>query len=67
PLDVCEERDIKGLYKKARSGVIKSFTVIDDQYEAPNNAEIVLDTVNHTPEENAHRIVQYLGREGFVR
>ncbi len=67
PLEVCEERDIKGLYKKARSGEIKGFTGIDDPYEAPNNAEIVLDTVNHAPEENAHRIVEYLAQRGFIR
>jgi sulfate adenylyltransferase len=67
PLTVCEERDIKGLYKKARRGEIKGFTGIDDPYEAPNNAEIVLDTVNHTPEENAHQIVEYLAQKGFIR
>jgi len=67
PLEVCEQRDVKGLYAKARSGEIKGFTGIDDPYEAPNNAEIVLDTVNHTPEENAHRIVEYLGKKGFIR
>jgi sulfate adenylyltransferase len=67
PLEVCEQRDVKGLYAKARSGEIKGFTGIDDPYEAPNNAEIVLDTVNHTPEENAHRIVEYLAKKGFIR
>jgi sulfate adenylyltransferase len=67
PLEVCEQRDVKGLYAKARSGEIKGFTGIDDPYEAPNNAEIVLDTVNHTPEENAHRIVEYLTQKGYIR
>jgi len=67
PLEVCEQRDVKGLYAKARSGEIKGFTGIDDPYEAPNNAEIVLDTVNHTPEENAHRIVEYMMQKGFIR
>jgi len=67
PLEVCEQRDVKGLYAKARSGEIKGFTGIDDPYEAPNNAEILLDTVNHTPEENAHRIVEYLAKKGFIR
>ncbi len=67
PLEVCEQRDVKGLYAKARSGEIKGFTGIDDPYEAPNNAEIVLDTVNHTPEENAHRIVEYLAQKGLIR
>jgi len=67
PLEVCEQRDVKGLYAKARSGEIKGFTGIDDPYEAPNNAEIVLDTVNYTPEANAHRIVEYLTQKGYIR
>ena len=67
PLSVCEERDIKGLYKKARRGEIKGFTGIDDPYEAPNNAEIVLDTVNHTPEENASLIMGLIRERGLVR
>ncbi len=67
PLEVCEERDVKGLYAKARRGEIKGFTGIDDPYEPPRNAEIVLDTVNHTAEENAHQIVEYLVESGFLR
>jgi len=67
PLSVCEERDIKGLYKKARRGEIKGFTGIDDPYEAPNNAEVVLDTVNHTPEENASLIMGLIQERGLVR
>ena len=67
PLSICEDRDIKGLYKKARSGEIKGFTGIDDPYEAPNNAEIVLDTVNHTPEENASLIMGLIQERGLVR
>ena len=43
-LEVCEERDPKGLYKKARAGEIKHFTGIDDPYEAPENAELIIDT-----------------------
>ena len=67
PLEVCEERDVKGLYAKARRGEIKGFTGIDDPYEPPHNPEIVLDTVNHTAEENAHQIVDYLKARGFLK
>jgi sulfate adenylyltransferase len=66
PLDVCEERDIKGLYAKARSGEIKGFTGVDDPYEAPRNPEITLDTVRFTPEENARKIIGYLEEKGFL-
>jgi len=67
PLDVCEQRDTKGLYVRARRGEITGFTGIDDPYEPPRHAEIVLDTVAHTPEENARRILDYLSQRGFVR
>ena len=67
PLDVCEARDAKGMYAKARRGEITGFTGIDDPYEAPLSPEITLDTVQHTPEENARRIVSELMRRGFVR
>jgi sulfate adenylyltransferase len=66
PLAVCEERDTKGMYRQAREGKIKNFTGIDDPYEAPHNAELVLDTVNQTAEENAERILTYLVEHGFV-
>ena len=67
PLEVCEARDVKGMYAKARRGEIREFTGIDDPYEAPENPEIVLDTVQHTSGENARRILDYLVAEGFVR
>lgn len=67
PLEVCEDRDIKGMYAMARRGEIKDFTGIDDPYEAPLDPEITLDTVDHTPEENAHLILDYLKQQGFVR
>ncbi len=67
PLEVCESRDTKGMYAKARRGEIKDFTGIDDPYEAPENAEIVLETVHNDPESNARRIVEYLGSRGFIR
>jgi sulfate adenylyltransferase len=67
PLEVCESRDSKGVYAKARRGEIKSFTGIDDPYEAPEHPEITLDTVLATPEENARRVLAYLEQQGFVR
>ena len=67
PLEVCEQRDTKGLYAKARRGEIKGFTGIDDPYEPPRHPEIRLDTVNHTAEENAHLILNYLIERGFIR
>ena len=66
PLEVCEQRDIKGLYAKARRGEIKGFTGIDDPYEEPLDAEIVLNTVDTTPEENSRAIIQYLEDRGFI-
>jgi sulfate adenylyltransferase len=67
PLAVCEARDVKGMYAKARRGEIKDFTGIDDPYEPPEHSEVTLDTVTHTPEDNAHRIVSYLLEQGFIR
>ena len=67
PLDVCEQRDVKGLYAKARRGEISGFTGIDDPYERPNHPEIVLDTRANTAEENARLIVQRMIDLGFVR
>ena len=67
PLEVCEQRDIKGLYAKARAGEIKGFTGIDDPYEAPRDPEIQIDTVNNSPEECAAQIVDYLTVRGFLQ
>ena len=67
PLEVCEGRDTKGMYAKARRGEIQDFTGVDDPYEAPENPEIALDTVNGTPEENARRVVDYLKERNFLR
>ncbi|HMM40686.1 MAG TPA: bifunctional sulfate adenylyltransferase/adenylylsulfate kinase, partial [Thermomicrobiales bacterium] len=67
PLEVCESRDSKGLYAKARRGEISDFTGINDPYEPPVTPEITLDTVTSSPEENAARIVEYLVAQGFVR
>ncbi|HYE15301.1 MAG TPA: bifunctional sulfate adenylyltransferase/adenylylsulfate kinase [Pyrinomonadaceae bacterium] len=67
PLGVCEDRDVKGMYRQAREGKIKNFTGIDDPYEAPLHAEITIDTVSRTAEQNADLIVAYLVEQGFVR
>ncbi len=66
PIAVCEERDVKGLYSKARRGELKGFTGVDDPYEAPVDPEIVLDTVRQTPEQNARRIIAFLEQRGFL-
>jgi adenylylsulfate kinase len=64
PLEVCEERDVKGLYAKARAGEIKEFTGISDPYEPPENAELVIETDKQSPEESAQQILDYLeGRD----
>ncbi len=65
-LEVCEERDPKGMYALARQGQIKDFTGVDDPYEPPTNAEIVIDTVKRSAEENAEAILNYLVEQGFV-
>ena len=65
-LEVCESRDRKGLYAKARAGIIKEFTGISDPYEAPADAEVVIDTVASSPEEAAQEIILHLEREGYV-
>jgi len=67
PLEVCERRDSKGVYAKARRGEITGFTGIDDPYETPESPAIVLETVVATPEQNARRVLEHLQREGFVR
>jgi len=64
PLDVAETRDVKGLYKKARAGELKNFTGIDSPYEAPENAEIRVDTTKTTPEDAAQNIVETLAKSG---
>jgi sulfate adenylyltransferase len=65
-LEVCEQRDRKGLYAKARAGILKEFTGISDPYEAPVKAEVVIDTADLTPEEAAQQIILHLEREGFI-
>jgi sulfate adenylyltransferase len=66
PLEVCEQRDVKGMYAKARRGEIHGFTGIDDPYEPPLAPEITLETTSTTAEQNARRILQMIERLGFL-
>jgi len=66
PLEVCEARDPKGLYKKARAGEIKGFTGIDDPYEAPENPELVLDAASKNAETLADEVIEYLRSKGYL-
>jgi sulfate adenylyltransferase len=66
PIEVCEERDRKGLYAKARAGILKDFTGISDPYEPPTDAEVVINTAELSPEEAAQEIILHLEREGFI-
>src|SRR5580700_8438201 len=66
PVEICEQRDVKGFYGKARAGQIKGFTGVDDPYESPLNPEITLFTGKTTPQENAERIMGYLIGQGFL-
>jgi adenylylsulfate kinase len=67
PLEVCEQRDPKGLYKKARAGELKGFTGIDDPYEAPTKAELVLNSAAKDAETLAEEVIAYLRSSGKVR
>jgi len=66
PLEVCEQRDAKGLYARARSGELLEFTGVSDPYEAPHDPEVVLTTTDFAPETNARRLLTYLIDRGFV-
>jgi len=66
PLEVCESRDRKGMYAKARAGIIKEFTGISDPYEAPQDAEVVIDTSVKSPTEAAQEIILYLEQKGWL-
>ena len=67
PLDVCEQRDTKGLYKKARKGEVKEFTGISAPYEEPLNPELTIDTSKLSIEESTRTIVAYLEEKGYVK
>lgn len=67
PLEICEERDVKGFYAKARREEIRGFTGIDDPYEPPDHPELILDTVHYSPNVNAQLIIDYLIERGFIQ
>jgi sulfate adenylyltransferase len=67
PISVCEERDTKGLYAKARKGLLKGFTGIDDPYESPLQPEINIDTSKMTIKEEIEFIVQFLIDQGYLK
>lgn len=64
---VCEKRDVKGLYKKARAGEITGFTGVDDPYEEPENPEIVCETENESPEASAKKVISRLAELGYLK
>jgi len=66
PLEVCEKRDRKGMYAKARAGLIKGFTGVDDPYEAPESPEVCIDTTDITPMEAAQEVLLFLGSKGYI-
>ncbi len=66
PLEVCEQRDRKGLYAKARAGIIKEFTGISDPYEEPADAEVVIDTAHLSPSQSAQEILLFLEKQGYL-
>jgi len=66
PIKECERRDRKGVYAKARAGLIKGFTGVDDPYETPERPEVTIDTTHLTPDEAAQEILLYLGQKGYI-
>lgn len=66
PLEVCIQRDVKGLYKKALNGQISQFTGISDPYEPPLHPEVIINTVEQTPEESAAQVLTYLEEHGYL-
>lgn len=66
PLEVCEERDVKGLYKRARAGEIKDFTGISSPYEEPEDPELVVDTGSQSLEESVAKVIEMLQERGVV-
>jgi adenylylsulfate kinase len=65
-LDALEARDVKGLYKKARAGEIKGFTGVDDPYDEPTNAEVIIDSEHESIDDSVDKIVQYLESKGLM-
>jgi len=67
PLEVCESRDVKGLYARARAGEIKNFTGIDSEYQAPEKAELEIKTDEMSAEDAAELVVKYLEENGYLQ
>ena len=66
PIETCEQRDPKGLYKKARAGQLKGFTGVDDPYEAPLKPELMIDATNTSPQQAAVLLIDYLEKQGIL-
>jgi len=66
PINVCEKRDRKGMYAKARAGLIKGVTGVDDPYETPESPEVRIDTTDLTPDEAAQEILLFLGQKRYI-
>lgn len=66
PIEICEKRDRKGMYAKARAGLVKGFTGVDDPYEIPDTPEVRVDTTHLTPNEAAQEIMLFLGQKGYI-
>ncbi|MBW2055742.1 MAG: adenylyl-sulfate kinase, partial [Deltaproteobacteria bacterium] len=66
PIKVCEKRDRKGMYAKARAGMIKGFTGVDDPYELPESPEVRIDTTDLNPDEAVQEILLLLGQKGYI-
>jgi sulfate adenylyltransferase len=67
PLEVCEQRDRKGIYAKARAGLITGFTGVDDPYETPEKPEVVVDTTEMTPNEAVQEVLLELQRQRYIK
>ncbi len=66
-IEACEKRDVKGMYQKARQGIIKDFTGVDDPYEEPPNPEIILESDKETVDESVKKVLRYLKKHGFCK
>ena len=67
PLETCEQRDSEGIYAKAKAGIIKGLTGVDDPYEVPENPEVWVDTTDITPDEAAQEVLLELQRQGYIK
>jgi sulfate adenylyltransferase len=65
-VEVCEQRDRKGLYAKARAGIIPEFTGVSDPYEVPEDSDVIIDTESTSPEEAAQQVLLHLEHEGYI-